>query len=224
MGQHSSHDPVKSSKMPKHNPYADDPTVWNDWVPKFGNDKSRGLAEWKTPSEKDVQTVTRQLGRIPQGIWEVATRCPSGHPQTIRVYPLKMDRKSKRRLPHPTHFWLSCRAIVSQIGVLERAGGCIRAKKWLLADEKRQAEYKKNHMEYAATRWNSLKTEDAPYVANLPSSLTTRLKFSGIGGAINWDNCKCLHQIYAHHLVSGNNVLGSWIESNCTIKVCTGSE
>ncbi|GAB5354685.1 hypothetical protein AAMO2058_000140200 [Amorphochlora amoebiformis] len=178
---------------------------WNDWQQKFPPPPPEKRVQWTQPSQKDVKVVTKQLGRHPEGVWEVATRCPSGHPQTLRVYPLKEDRRSKKRLPHPTYYWLTCPAIISQIGVIENDKGCARAKEWVLADEEREKEYKRNHMQYAAERFHSLKLEDVKFVDTLSEGMRNRIKYSGIGGSAEWTNFKCLHQIYAHHLNSNVN-------------------
>mmetsp|Transcript_14553 Transcript_14553/g.23128 ORF Transcript_14553/g.23128 Transcript_14553/m.23128 type:complete len:317 (+) Transcript_14553:43-993(+) len=204
------------------------PQEWNCWSndPELRNLCSR--EEWKLPSKEDLETVTKQLGRPPKGIWEVSSRCPSGHPQTLRVHPLKKITTARgggrgdkpKIIPHPTHYWLTCPKIVAQIGDIERKDGCVRAKNWLLQDEERTRDYKRNHLEYAADRWHSMSKKEAEETENMPPAILRRIKWSGIGGSAWWDNCKCLHQIYAHHLVRKNNIIGRWIDDNFDVCAC----
>ena len=41
----------------------------------------------------------------------------------------------------------------------------------------------------------------------------------GIGGISNWDQVRCLHTQYAHHL-SGDNVIGQWLDREYDVADC----
>lgn len=187
---------------------------WNDWTESTRSSEARWGASadtWPTPDAKDADAVTQMLGRRPQGMWRVASRCPNGHPHTLRVYPLL--RRRGKVSPAPTHYWLVCPAANKAIGTLEVNGGCAAAKEWVESDPHRARAYRRNHMEYAAARWAALTAADVAMLHARPgSTLALRAKFSGIGGAERWDCCKCLHQMWAHHRVTGNNIVGLWIE------------
>jgi hypothetical protein len=47
----------------------------------------------------------------------------------------------------------------------------------------------------------------------------TVLRERGIGGIGNWDQVRCLHTQYAHHLC-GNNVIGQWLDAEYGIADC----
>eukprot|EP00124_Ichthyophonus_hoferi_P000475 Ihof_evm5s18 gene=Ihof_evmTU5s18 len=47
---------------------------------------------------------------------QVATRCATGHPQVVRVYPI-VDGK-----PFPNTYWLTCNNLMGQISRLEISG------------------------------------------------------------------------------------------------------
>ena len=64
-------------------------------------------------SNKDRETVARQLGREPAP-FRVAARCPAGLPSVI---------ENERRREMPTTFWVTCPTLQAAISRIEAAGG-----------------------------------------------------------------------------------------------------
>eukprot|EP00123_Amoebidium_parasiticum_P022305 comp84833_c0_seq1/m.48445 comp84833_c0_seq1/g.48445 ORF comp84833_c0_seq1/g.48445 comp84833_c0_seq1/m.48445 type:complete len:207 (-) comp84833_c0_seq1:95-715(-) len=167
------------------------------------------------PTPEDVEAVRQQLGRAPKGEWEVASRCPSGHPQVVRVYPI-VDGK-----PFPNLYWLCCPNINAQISRLEITGIMKEVLEALQSDPSMREGLHKNHEDYAKERQNLLRPEHQSFLDdNEPMSV--RIKHGGIGGSQSKDGVRCLHVMYAHHLVSGDNVVGLWLDRNYPIVQCTG--
>jgi len=162
-------------------------------------------------SPRDVDVLREQLGREPRGVRAVETRCPIGHPQVIRVYPLVEGA------PFPTLFWLTCPALVAQISQLEHGGTIAELEAALARDDALRQEYKANHRTYVADRWHELSERDRRWVEL--QGLSDVFLERGIGGIRHWSTVKCLHLHYAHHLARAN-ALGAWIDAHYEIAVC----
>lgn len=163
-------------------------------------------------SEKDLALIQTQIGRKPRGVRAIETRCPAGHPQVIRVYPL-VDEK-----PFPTLFWLTCPELIAQISRLEHQGFIQRIELLIGEDEVFKTGYHLNHSEYANERWSELSSDDVNWIEQ--QNLTASIKNTGIGGIRDRDTVKCLHLHYAHHLARAN-VIGAWIDENFDISLCS---
>ena len=68
-------------------------------------------------SERDRETVARQLGREPRP-FRVAARCPFGLPSVVE------NEKSRDM---PTRFWITCRSLDTAIARIEATGGVRQA-------------------------------------------------------------------------------------------------
>ncbi|WP_346301047.1 DUF501 domain-containing protein, partial [Halomonas sp. BM-2019] len=79
------------------------------------------------------------------------------------------------------------------------------------------AAYHASHRDYVATRWRCMSVTQKADVVRLgyESVLTER----GIGGIANWDQVRCLHTQYAHHLC-GDNVIGQWMDAVYGVADC----
>jgi hypothetical protein len=137
----------------------------------------------------DDATVTRLLGRPPQGRYEVAVRGPDGTPVVIRNEPLLEDGT-----PMPTRYWLVDAALCDEVSRLESAGG-VRAAEAAVSP----AELAAAHARYAAER-----------DAGLPGGHTGPRPSGGVGGTRR--GVKCLHAHYAWHLAGGDDPVGRWVE------------
>ena len=161
------------------------------------------------PSDLDV--IREQLGREPRGVRAIETRCPAGHPQVVRVYPL-IDGE-----PFPTLFWLSCPSLVRQIAQLEHQGRIADLEALIAQDDELRKELFANHRAYIDERWNELSALDRQWVRD--QGLVDAFWERGIGGIFNWETVKCLHLHYAHHRARAN-VLGAWIDEHYEIVAC----
>ena len=159
----------------------------------------------------DLDTLREQLGRKPRGVRAIETRCPVGHPQVVRVYPL-VDGE-----PFPTLFWLSCPSLVRQIAQLEHQGLIADLEALIARDDDLRAGLFENHRAYIAERWNELSARDRQGVRD--RGMADVFWERGIGGILNWTTVKCLHLHYAHHRARAN-VLGAWIDGHREIVAC----
>ena len=166
-------------------------------------------------SERDLAVLWEQLGREPRGVRAIETRCPVGHPQVIRVYPLTDGE------PFPTLFWLTCPSLVRQISQLEHQGLIAELEALLVRDDDLREGLFEDHRAYVAERWNELSARDQQWIRD--QGLSEVFLERGIGGVANWMSVKCLHLHYAHHLARAN-VLGAWIDAHYEIVACPSED
>jgi len=132
----------------------------------------------------------------------VETRCPAGHPQVLRCYPLR--KSSERFEPFPTLFWLVCPRLVDALSKLEHDGWIQRLSSRLEVDAAFRAEVEADHRAYIAERFAALSWEDQ-YEVRL-RDLEADFSQRGIGGIRDFGYVKCLHLHYAHHLARGSAI------------------
>lgn len=163
----------------------------------------------------DLDVLRRQLGREPRGVLRVETRCPVGHPQVVKVYPLlKLDAGTE---PFPTLFWLTCSRIIEQVSRLENDGWIGRLERLLQEDDALKNSYERNQRQYVAERWKTLTPEDRRWME--AQGWSEGFASRGIGGLADWSRIKCLHLHYAHHLAR-ENVIGQWLDEHFVIQPC----
>ncbi len=131
----------------------------------------------------DIEAVTRQLGRDPRGVLEVAYRCPNGEPGVVKTAPRLPDGA-----PFPTLFYLTHPALTAAASRLESAGLMRDMSERLQQDSELAAAYRRAHDSYLAER-------DA--IEPLGTTFT--------GGGMP-DRVKCLHVVMAHSLAKGRGV------------------
>jgi uncharacterized protein len=136
------------------------------------------------PSDEDVASVTRLLGRPPQGRFEVVVRRPDGTPAVIENAPWLNDGT-----PMPTTWWLVDEDLVRQVSTLEAAGGVRRLESTVDADELVAA-----HAAYAAQR------------AALGDDRAGPAPSGGVGGTRV--GVKCLHAHLANYLAGNEDPVG----------------
>jgi uncharacterized protein len=171
--------------------------------------------EFAAPTPADLETIATQLGRRPNHVVGVATRCPAGHPSVVVNYPV--HRKNDRLLPFPTMFWLTCPELVRAVSRLEMRGLIRELDHRLQADPNLAAGLQQNHTTYIAERWNLLTPDDRQAIE--ASSIAEVLKERGIGGLSHPQSVKCLHLHYAHHLAT-TNVLGDLLQQEFELHPC----
>jgi exopolyphosphatase/guanosine-5'-triphosphate,3'-diphosphate pyrophosphatase len=137
--------------------------------------------------EAEIATVTRLLGRPPQGRFSVVVRSRSGEPVVIENAPFLDDGT-----PMPTRYWLVGKTESEAVGRLESTGGVRRATEEVPAGEIAAA-----HARYAAAR-------DARIA---PDHLGPR-PYGGVGGTR--EGVKCLHAHLAWYLAGGADPVGRW--------------
>lgn len=143
----------------------------------------------------DLEDVTRLLGRVPGGDFEVVVRRPDGQPMVIANAPLLRDGT-----PMPTRYWLIDPAVAALVGRLEADGGVKRAEASVNADTLAAA-----HQRYAIER-DALVPPD--WVGPRPSG--------GVGGTRV--GVKCLHAHVAWWLAGGADPVGEWTAHELGLK------
>ena len=127
--------------------------------------------------------MTRQLGREPRGVLEIAYRCPNGEPAVVKTSPRLPDGT-----PFPTLYYLTHPVLTAAASRLESEGLMRDMTDRLAADPQLAAAYRRAHESYLAER-------DA--IEPLGTD------FSGGGMP---DRVKCLHVLIAHALAKGRGV------------------
>ncbi|MBI4881060.1 MAG: DUF501 domain-containing protein [Planctomycetes bacterium] len=145
----------------------------------------------------------------------IERRCPDGHAQVLRCYPLR--RAYGRVQPFPTLFWLACEHLDRQLARLERGGAIALLERALAADESLRAAVLADHRAYSEERWRALREEDRRVLEE--RALAGQARTRGIGGIRDFSTVKCLHLHYAHHLARGS-AIGRWLESAFCIIPC----
>jgi len=156
-----------------------------------------------TVSDEDLQALREQLGRPARGVIEVASRCPSGHPNVVKTEPRLPDGT-----PFPTTFYLTCPRLASEIGTLEASGLMAEMSQRLTEDDELAERYRRAHESYLAER---------EAIAHVP-------EIEGISAGGMPTRVKCLHVLVGHSLAKGSGVnplgdealalLGQWWVGN----------
>ncbi|MDR9467979.1 DUF501 domain-containing protein [Marinospirillum sp.] len=165
------------------------------------------LQQDPTPEQRTI--ISEELGREPKGMQYVTALDSQGRPLVVQVDALVDDK------PFPTLYWLSSRLLVKELSHLEAAGVIKKLEARLLEDEQLLSEYRKSHEDYIQRRWDAMSAETRQRVADL--GFTEVFSRRGVGGIENWQQVRCLHTQYAHHL-SGYNAIGQWLDQEYGIK------
>jgi len=136
-------------------------------------------------AERDLAALREQLGRPARGVIEVASRCPSGHPNVVKTEPRLPDGT-----PFPTLYYLTCPRLASEIGTLEASGLMAEMSARLLEDEALADAYRRAHESYLAER---------TAIAHVP-------EIDGITAGGMPTRVKCLHVLVGHALAKGPGV------------------
>jgi len=146
------------------------------------------------------ERVEAQLGRKPQGCYQVQIRCPWGYPLVLKTHPYKGAIS-------PTLYWLACPYLVKEVSSLEAEGLIGYYTKRLSVDKKFKRALFGAHKSYAKERSSYIR-EDAP----LSDKIKKKLVKSGVGGSQSL-GVKCLHMHLAHFLSTGQNPIGEEVWS-----------
>lgn len=149
------------------------------------------MATTDSPTERDVEVLTRLLGRVPRAGFEVVVRNAQDDPVVIRNAPLLDDGT-----PMPTRYWLVDPDLSLRVARLESSGG-VRAAEAAVDPEALGSA----HARYARERDAALAPD---HVGPRPSG--------GVGGTGR--GVKCLHAHLAYHLAGGDDPVGRWVEEN----------
>lgn len=165
----------------------------------------------QTPDERQLAIIAEQLGRPPRGIEAVSATDGEGTPLVLRMAPI-VDGK-----PFPTLYWLSSERLKVELSHIEAAGVIKRLETRLQDDPDFLAAYHQSHRTYVEARWRFMSEAQRAEVFRLGYDGVLRER--GIGGIGNWDQVRCLHTQYAHHLC-GDNVIGRWLDAEYGVADC----
>ena len=152
---------------------------------------------------KDLESVTKQLGRPVRDTVAIAARCSCGNPIVVQTKP-RLDDGT----PFPTLYYLTLPAATSAVSTLEAQGLMAELQDKLAADEELAANYKSAHQSYLSDRAQLGEVEEIEGIS--AGGMPTRVK--------------CLHSLVAHSLAKGPgvNMIGdlalaacSWSPSRC---------
>ena len=156
-----------------------------------------------TIDQSDLDAIEEQLGRTPRGILEIASRCPSGHPNVVKTEP-RLDDGT----PFPTMFYLTCDRLAAEIGTLEASGLMREMTERIAEDDELASHYQRAHDSYLAER---------EAIGQVP-------EIDGITAGGMPTRVKCLHVLVGHSLAKGPGVnplgdealalLGDWWSGN----------
>lgn len=149
---------------------------------------------------RERAVISAQLGRPARGEPAVVHRCVFGLPTVTRVQPRLEDGT-----PFPTVFWLTCPALRSAVGRLEAEHAMVDLNDRLDQDPAFSADYAA-----AAERYVAFRDRIGDPLPGDPAA-------GGMPGHI-----KCLHVHAAHHLATGDNVVGEWTVDHATPLPCAG--
>lgn len=144
-----------------------------------------GAPVHERPTEADLATVRRQLGRAPRGVVAIAHRCPCGCPDVVRTEPRLPDGT-----PFPTSFYATCPRLTGAISTLESEGMMREMTQRLATDPDLAAAYAAAHEDYLARR----------------AELGPVPEIEGVSAGGMPTRVKCLHVLVAHSLAVGPGI------------------
>lgn len=160
------------------------------------------------PSPQQLARIREELGREPAGMQAITAIDGRGAPLVVQVSALVKGK------PFPTLFWLSSRFLVRELSHLEAAGVIKQLEQRLQEDEALMEAYQESHRDYVRRRWAAMSPQIRAEVARL--GFNDVFEKRGIGGIENWQQIRCLHTQYAHHLC-GDNVIGRLLDKEYKI-------
>lgn len=160
------------------------------------------------PTLAQRQFIAQELGREPEGMQLITALDSHGNPLAVQVSALV------RNQPFPTLYWLTNKNLIKELSHLEAAGLIKQLEDLLLEDAALMAAYRRSHTDYIDQRWQAMDPATKAAVARL--GYTQVFAERGVGGIQNWQQVRCLHTQYAHHLSSGN-AIGQWLDEKCSI-------
>jgi hypothetical protein len=136
-------------------------------------------------TERDLEVLAEQLGRVPRGVVEIAARCVCGRPLVVRTAP-RLDDGT----PFPTSYYLTCPPAVRAASTLEAEHVMEGMNERLAADPELAERYRRAHEDYLARRAELGEVEEIAGIS--AGGMPTRVK--------------CLHALLGHTLAVGPGV------------------
>ncbi|HCH24967.1 MAG TPA: DUF501 domain-containing protein [Oceanospirillaceae bacterium] len=156
-------------------------------------------------SETQRAIIRQQIGREPNGLRDIAYATKAGVPVVLKMAPIVEDK------PFPTLYWLCSKDLHKAINQLETQGLVKELEQRLQEDADMMAAYQANQQTYVAARWANCTPQDKQQLT--ARGFSDLFDSYGIGGLRDWQQIRCLHMQYAHHLADGN-VIGQWLDDH----------
>jgi len=163
-------------------------------------------------NEAQLETITRQLGRMPRGIIKIAHQTTTGVPTVLQTRSLVADK------PFPTMYWLCSQDLHKAINQIETSGWTKHIEQRILDEEDLRETFYANHQQYVKARWDAMLPQDRDRLDQL--GYLKLFDQYGIGGISQWDKVRCLHMQYAHHLC-GDNIIGQLLDQEFELNKLT---
>ena len=147
--------------------------------------------EQLTPTQEDLETLSRQLGRPVRDVVEIGARCVCGNPLVATTAP-----RLSNGIPFPTTYYLSHPVITGAVSRLEAAGLMTEMTARLEQDPELAERYRQAHEAYLKVR-NEIgeRTGTGP----VP-------EIDGVSAGGMPTRVKCLHVLVGHSLAAGPGV------------------
>lgn len=157
-------------------------------------------------TERDLEVLEEQLGRVPRGVVAVAARCVCGRPTVVRTAP-RLDDGT----PFPTSYYLTCPPAVRAVSTLEADQAMVGMNERLATDPGLAAAYRRAHEDYLARR----------------AELGEVAEIAGVSAGGMPTRVKCLHALLGHSLAVGPGINpfgdetlhlleGTWSPARCS--------
>ncbi|WDF34185.1 DUF501 domain-containing protein [Arthrobacter agilis] len=145
----------------------------------------------RKPSERDLDVLSRQLGRPVRDVVEIGARCVCGNPLVATTAP-----RLSNGIPFPTTYYLSHPVITAAVSRLEADGVMTEMTDRLGVDAGLAARYRAAHEDYLAARravGERAGTGEVPEI-------------DGVSAGGMPARVKCLHVLVGHALAAGPGV------------------
>jgi hypothetical protein len=150
--------------------------------------EATAVPAYSHPSARDLDVLSRQLGRPVRDVVEIPARCVCGNPLVAATSP-----RLSNGTPFPTTFYLTHPVITSAVSRLEAAGLMNEMNEHLTEDSTLAANYRAAHEAYLVSRAE----------IGERSGIGTVPEIDGISAGGMPTRVKCLHVLVGHSLAAG---------------------
>jgi hypothetical protein len=156
-----------------------------------GGSRLRRAQISRIPSERDLDVLSRQLGRPVRDVVEIGARCVCGNPLVATTAP-----RLSNGIPFPTTYYLSHPVVTSAVSRLEADGVMTEMSDRLTSDADLSAAYRAAHEAYLAARDA---VGERAGTGRVP-------EIDGVSAGGMPVRVKCLHVLVGHALAAGPGV------------------
>jgi hypothetical protein len=170
-------------------------------------DKWLECSDHRCPLGSDREIAAAQIGREPEGMSEVASKCSYGAPLVLICSPV-IVRYGEAAEPFPTMHWLTCPHLREKVGALEGGTGLEDIRRLINTDEVFKAKVFEASERYILARRNQYYGLPYSIRDRISPNATKNLLSSGPGGTKDPTRIKCLHIYLANSLAGFRDPIG----------------